>query len=102
MLPMMLMQLFELMVAVTRVQNYINLPETESKRSTSGSDGSTSGSIKVKNGNFKWDLESSDNSLHDINIEVKPGELNYSRTKKMKLTESKFFKNFLTSIALTN
>ena len=72
MLPMMLMQLFELMVAVTRLQNYINLPETE-KRENSGD--ATHGSIKVKNGNFKWDLDSSENTLHDINLEVKPGEL---------------------------
>jgi ABC-type multidrug transport system fused ATPase/permease subunit len=72
MLPMMLMQLFELMVAVTRLQNFINLPETE-KRETSGDE--IHGSIKVKNGHFKWDLDSSENTLHDINLHVKPGEL---------------------------
>ena len=72
-LPSVLMQLFELMVTVTRLQNFLNLPETESKRGPGSDKGR--GSIKVKNGTFKWDSESSDPTLSEINLEVNNGEL---------------------------
>ena len=71
-LPNVLMQLFELMVNVTRLQNFLNLPETEANKANSSVE---KGQIKVKNGHFKWDSKSKLFGLSDINIEIKQGEL---------------------------
>merc|ERR1719468_1483719 len=67
---MMLMQVIEARVSVTRLQNYFNLPELTDSEKTTGE----AGTVKIENGNFTW-KKSEGASLEDISIDIKQGEL---------------------------
>jgi len=71
MFPMMIMQIIESRVSLTRLQNFFNLPEISPVLSSPG----RAGSITVQNGSFKWAKEAETNTLDNIDLEVKPGEL---------------------------
>ncbi|CAG5076674.1 Oidioi.mRNA.OKI2018_I69.PAR.g8517.t2.cds [Oikopleura dioica] len=70
MFPMMLMQVIEARVSVTRLQNYFNLPELKDSEKTPGK----SGTVKIENGSFTW-KKSEGATLEDISIDIKKGEL---------------------------
>ena len=58
-------------VSITRLQNFFNLPEIAPLLTSPGK----KGTIKVENGSFKWTKEAGANTLEDVNISVKSGEL---------------------------
>ncbi|CBY39902.1 unnamed protein product, partial [Oikopleura dioica] len=70
MFPMMLMQVIEARVSVTRLQNYFNLPELTDSEKTPGK----AGTVKIENGSFTW-KKSEGAMLKDISIDIKQGEL---------------------------
>ena len=71
MFPMMIMQIIESKVSLTRLQNFFNLPEIKPVATSPG----RPGAISVKNGSFKWSKEADTNTLDNVDIEIKPGEL---------------------------
>merc|ERR1711892_527232 len=79
MLPMIYIQMVELMVSVRRLQNFINLPEQEEQQEIDGDVDDEkkmeNGTIVVKGGDFKWEKSAEENTLSNINLKVNQGEL---------------------------
>ena len=64
-------------VSVTRLEKFLELPETEE---VSAAPGSVVGSISIQNASFTWAApaegkEEGEGTLTNINLEVRPGEL---------------------------
>ena len=74
MLPMIYIQMVELMVSVRRLQNFINLPEQDDQEKATD-EKMEKGTVEVKEGNFKWEKSAEENTLSEINIKINPGEL---------------------------
>ena len=74
MLPMMFIQMVELMVSVKRLQNFFNLPEQE-EQDRGSDEKNPAGSVEIKNASFKWEKSAEDETLSDISIKIEPGEL---------------------------